>query len=114
MERPMASSVDQIAPPLAASLERTIDLAQRVAIDEFRLWQLELQERLAEALRRGASLGFGALCLTVAWVVAWAAAVVALGPWFSLEARLLMLAISQLLLGGAAIWFGLRSRRTAR
>jgi hypothetical protein len=110
----MASSVDPIAPPLTVSLERTLDLAQRVAIDELRLWQLELQERLVEALRRGVAIGFGALCLTVAWVVAWAAAVVALEPWLSLEARLSMVAISQLLLGGLAIGFGLRSRRTAR
>jgi hypothetical protein len=109
----MASSVDQIAPPLAVSLERTIDLAQQVAIDELRLWQLDLQERLSDAARRGVAIGFGALCLMVAWVVAWAAAVVALEPWFSLETRLLMLAISQLLLGGTAIWFGLRGRRAA-
>jgi hypothetical protein len=111
----MASSVEQrIAPPIAVSLERTIDLAQQVAIDEFRLWQLELQERLSDALRRGLAVGFGALCLIVAWVVAWAAVVVALEPWFSLEARLLMLAISQLLLGAVAVWFGLRSRRAAK
>jgi hypothetical protein len=114
MEQGMASSVDQIAPPLAVSLERTIDLAQQVALDEFRLWQLELQERLSDGVRRGVAIGFGALCLIVAWVVAWAAAVVALEPWFSLEARLLMLAVSQLLLGAVAIWFGLRSRRAAR
>jgi uncharacterized membrane protein YqjE len=111
----MASSVEQrIAPPIAVSLERTIDLAQQVAIDEFRLWQLELQERLSDALRRGLAVGLGALCLIVAWVVAWAAVVVALEPWFSLEARLLMLAISQLLLGAVAVWFGLRSRRAAK
>jgi hypothetical protein len=39
---------------------------------------------------------------------------VALEPWFSLEARLLMLAVSQLLLGAVAVWFGLRNRRAAR
>lgn len=112
----MASSVEQriAPPPIAVSLERTIALAQQVAIDEFRLWQLELQERLSDALRRGLAVGFGALCLIVAWVVAWAAVVVALEPWFSLEARLLMLAISQLFLGAVAVWFGLRSRRAAK
>jgi hypothetical protein len=109
----MATGVDQIAPPLAVSFERTIDLAQQVVIDELRLWQLELQERLGDALRRGVAIGLGVLCLSLAWVVAWAAAVVALEPWFSLEARLLVLAISQLLLGGVALWLGLRSRRAA-
>ena len=110
----MASSVQQpIAPPLSDSFERAIDLAQQVAVDELRLWQLQIQEHLLGAARRAVAMGFGALCLAVAWTVGWAGAVVALAPWFSLEARLLMLAIAQLALGAGAIWFGLRSRRAA-
>jgi len=110
----MASSVQQpIAPPLSDSFERAIDLAQQVAVDELRLWQLQIQEHLLDAARRAVAMGFGALCLAVAWTVGWAGAVVALAPWFSLEARLLMLAIAQLALGAGAIWFGLRSRRAA-
>ena len=102
-----------IAPPLSITLGRTIDLAQQVVIDEFRLWQLELQDRLSDAMRRSVWIGFGALCLAVAWVAAWAVAVVALEGRFSLEARLAMLAISQLGLGALLIWFGLRSRPEA-
>ena len=110
----MASSVQQpIAPPLGDSFERAIDLAQQVAVDELRLWQLQILERVKDAARRGMAIGFGALCLAVAWTVGWAAAMVALAPWFSLEARLLMLAIAQLALGAGAIWFGLRNRRAA-
>lgn len=110
----MASSVQQpIAPPLSDSFERAIDLAQQVAIDELRLWQLQIQERVSGAARRAAAIGLGALCLAVAWTVGWAAAVVALAPWFSLEARLLMLAIAQLALGAGAFWFALRRRRAA-
>jgi hypothetical protein len=110
----MASSVQQpIAPPLGVTLERTLDLAQQVAVDELRLWQLEIQERLLGVAKRGVAIGFGALCLAVAWTVGWAAAVVALEPWFSLETRLLMLAIAQLALGAGAIWFGLRRGQRA-
>ena len=110
----MASSVQQqIAPPLGDSFERAIELAQQVAVDELRLWQLQLLERVKDAARRAVAFGFGALCLAVAWTVGWAAAVVALAPWFSLEVRLLMLAIAQLALGAGAIWFGLRSPRAA-
>jgi hypothetical protein len=111
-----------IVPSLSVTLWRTLDLAQQLATDELRLWQLELNDRLSdamndrlgEAMRRGVWIGFGALCLAVAWVVAWAMAVVALENRFSLEARLAMLAISQLALGAILVWFGLRSRRTAR
>jgi hypothetical protein len=109
-----SSSIHQpVAPPLGDSFERAIDLAQQVAVDELRLWQLQILERVKDAARRAAAVGFGALCLAVAWAVGWAAAVVALAPWFSLELRLLMLAIAQLVLGAGAIWFGLRRRREA-
>ena len=110
----MDRSVQQpIAPSLGASLERTLDLAQRVATDELRLLQLDSQDRVSDSMRGGVWIGFGALCLAVAWVVAWAAAVVALEDRFSLEARLAMLAIAQLALGAALVGFGLRSRSTA-
>ena len=98
------------APSLGAALGHTIDLAQQVATDELRLLQLESQERVGDAMHRGMWIGFGALCLAVAWVAAWAAAVVALEGRFSLEARLAMLAIAQLAIGAALLGFGRRSR----
>lgn len=103
-----------IAPSLGATLGRAIDLAQQVATDEVRLLQIESHERFDDAMRRGAWIGFGALCLAVAWIGAWAAAVVALEDRFSLEARLAMLAISQFLLGAALLARGLRRRADAR
>lgn len=103
-----------IAASLSATLGRAIDLAQQVATDEVRLLQIESHERFDDAMRRGAWIGFGALCLAVAWVGAWAAAVVALEGRFSLEARLATLAISQCLLGAALLARGLRHRADAR
>ena len=102
-----------IAPSLGVTLGRTIDLAQQVATDELRLVQLESQDRVIDSIRGGAWIGFGVLCLTVAWVVAWAAAVVALEGRFSLEARFAMLAIFQLVLGAVLIGYGRRSRPVA-
>jgi hypothetical protein len=98
---------------MAAAFGRTIDLAQQIATDELRLVQLESQGRVMDSIRGGAWIGFGVLCLTVAWVVAWAAAVVALESRFSLEARLAMLAIFQLVLGAVLIGYGRRSRPIA-
>ena len=98
------------APSFGASVGLTLDLAQRVAADELRLLQLESQERIASVARRGAWLAFGALCLLIAWVGLLAAAVVALEGRFSLELRLLGMALSQLLLGAVLVAYGLRDR----
>jgi hypothetical protein len=98
------------APSFGASVGLTLDLAQRVAADELRLLQMESQERIEGVARRGAWLAFGALCLLIAWVGLLAAAVVALEGRFSLELRLLGMALSQLLLGAGLVAFGLRER----
>jgi len=112
-ERMDRSVPPPIVPSLGATLGHTLDLAQQVATDELRLLQLESHDRVSDAMHRGAWLGFGALCLAIAWVAAWAAALVALEGSFSLEARLAMLAISQFALGTALIGFG-RRRLAAR
>jgi hypothetical protein len=98
------------APSFGASVGQTIDLAQRVVADELRLLQLESQERIQSAARRGAWLAFGALCLLIAWVGLLAAAVVAFEGRLSLELRLLGMALSQLLLGAGLVAYGLRDR----
>ena len=110
----MDSRIDSpIASSLGATLGRAIDLAQQVATDEVRLLQIESQERLDDAMRRGAWIAFAALCFAIAWIGAWAAAVVALEGRFSLEARLAMVAGSQFLLGAALLAHGLRRRAEA-
>jgi len=101
------------APSLGDSFGRALDLAQRVAVDEVRLLQIESHERLSAVMRRAAWIGFGAFCLAVAWIGAWAAAFVALEDRFSLEARLALLAISQCVLGASLLAHALRGRADA-
>lgn len=110
MDDRFPTTYPRIEPSLGATLGRAIDLAQRVAADELRLLQLESQERVGGVLRRGAWIALGTLCLLVAWIGGWAAAFVALGERFSLEERLALLALAQLVVGAALLWAGLRSR----
>ena len=93
---------------LGATLGSAANLAQQLAADEVRLLRMESEEHLNAALRRGAWIGSGALCLAVAWIGAWAAAFVALEGRFSLDARLAMLAVAQCVLGAVLLARGLR------
>jgi hypothetical protein len=95
---------------LGATLGYALHLAQQVAADELRLLQLESQDGLARAARRGAWTAFGALCLLIGWIGLLAAIVVALEGRLPLELRLLLVAASQLVLGAALIAFGRHAR----
>ena len=104
----------QIEPPLGASLERAIELARQVAVDEFELIKIDASERLQRGVRRGLWLGVGALGLLLAWLAALASLVVALQPYLTLEARLALLAASQLVLAGVGFGLALRPRERER
>lgn len=97
-------------PSIGATLLRAVDLAQRVAVDEVRLIHLETKEQAQSFLRRGAWIAAGTLCLLLAWLGFFAAAVVVLEPYFSLAARLGLVAGSHAILGGALLGLGLRRR----
>jgi hypothetical protein len=92
------------------NIAHTIELAQRVAIDRLRIFQLDLEERAREVLRRSTWIGVGIFCLLAAWVGLLAAAVFALAEWIPMAASLLAVAASQLFLGAGAILWGRRAR----
>ncbi len=99
-------------PPLdlgeMSPLARALELAQRVAVDELRLLQLETREQMERSLRRELWIAAGVFSLALTWLILLAAVVVALEGRVSLEARLGLLAGSQAVLGAALIAFGLR------
>jgi Putative Actinobacterial Holin-X, holin superfamily III len=101
-------TVEPIEPSLGTSLGRALELAQRVAGDELRLLQLESQEFVRGTLLRSVWIGVGLFCLMIAWLALLAAAVVALEPRLSLEARLALLALFQGAAGGALVAWGAR------
>lgn len=92
------------------SIAHTIDLAQRVAIDRLRIFQLDVEERVRTALLRSTWIGVGVFCLLAAWLGLLAAAVFALAERMPLHTSLLLVATSQLLIGGGAILWGRRAR----
>jgi hypothetical protein len=101
-------------PSFGDALARAFELAQRVARDEIRLLQLESQEKVQHAARRGGLLAFGGLCLLVAWLAACGAAIVALAPFVpDLAQRLGILAGVQLVLAAIVIAVALRQRDPA-
>ena len=95
------------------SLAQTIDLAQRVAIDRLRIFQLDLEERARGALRRSTWIAVGFLFLLAAWIGLLGAAVFALAERIPLSTSLLVVATSQLLIGAGAILWGRRVRSCA-
>jgi hypothetical protein len=95
-------------PPGEPSVAQTLDLAQRVAIDRLRLFQLDLETRVKQVALRTVWTGFGALCLLVAWLGVLGAAVFALSERMPLSSSLLLVAGSQLLIGVVLIAWGRR------
>jgi hypothetical protein len=90
------------------SFGRAIDLAQRVAVDELRLLQLETREQMERWLRRTLWVAAGVLSLALAWLALVAAAVVALEGRMPLEVRLGLVAGCQAVLGAALVGLGVR------
>jgi hypothetical protein len=103
-------TIGHVRTPSEPSIAHTIELAQRVAIDRLRIIQLDVEERAREVLRRSTWIGVGLLCLLAAWVGLLAAAVFALAERMPVQTSLLLVATSQLLIGGGAILWGRRER----
>jgi len=94
--------------PDDASLSHTLELAQRVARDRLRLLKLDLEERASSVVRRSTLISVGALCLLLAWIGLLGAAVLGLAQQIALPLSLLVVALSQLVLGAALILWARR------
>ena len=93
------------------ALERTLGLVHRMVINQMRMVQFEWEDHVQRRLRRSTWIGFGLVCMLLAWVALLGAAVVALEGVLPLEGRLVLVSTSQLLLGVALIGWGRRLRR---
>jgi hypothetical protein len=107
-----STSMERVELPPDLSAERALDLVQRMTVDSLRMLQLDLEERGRALLRRFAWVGVGAFCLIVAWLGLLSAAVLVLAERIPLEASLLLVSTSQILLGALLIvWGRARERR---
>lgn len=74
MGAPAANGLLRDEPPTVASaLDRMVDAAQQVVVDQVVLARLDAQAALASAVRDASILAFGGILFLFAWVVAMAA-----------------------------------------
>lgn len=90
-------------PSLTGLIGRSVDLAQKVAVDELRLLRAESREYTKGILLRGAVAVVAALCFLFAWIALCATVVVVLEPQLFLSARLGLVAGAHLVIGIALI-----------
>jgi hypothetical protein len=90
-------------PSLTGLLGRSVDLAQKVAVDELRLLRAESREYTKGILLRGAVAVVAAVCFLFAWIALCATVVVLLEPQLFLAARLGLIAGVHLVIAIALI-----------
>jgi hypothetical protein len=99
-----------IEPLLGASLDRVVDLSQRVLADRLDLFQLESRGWVEEAARSMGLFALGALNLSVGWLALLAAAVVAFDGILPLGPRLAIAGSVQVLVGASIVGWAARRR----
>ena len=96
---------------LGRLVARAADLAQRVAMDEFRLLRIESREELASLGMRAAGLAFGSLCGALAWIALSVAVVASLENVLPFATRLGLVGVAQAALGAALVAWTFRDPR---
>jgi hypothetical protein len=90
-------------PSLSGLIGRSVDLAQKVAVDELRLLRAESREYTKGILLRGAVAVVASVCFLFAWIALCATVVVVLEPQLVLSARLGLVAGAHVLIGVALL-----------
>jgi uncharacterized membrane protein YqjE len=99
------------APTVTAALDRMVDAAQHVVVDQVRLAKLEAQAALTRTARDSAMIGLGGVMLLVAWVFGMVALHALLVRYLDPSASLGIIAGVNAVIGGGLLAFGL-SRTT--
>lgn len=97
------------APTVTSALDRMVDAAQQVVVDQVRLARLEAQSALADTARDSALVGAGAIVLLLAWVFAMIALQTLLVRYLDPAAGYGILAGANAVIGAALVTVG-RSR----
>ncbi len=110
---PVVDARRENAAPLAVAAHSLLEAGERMALDWLELIRLEWADR-ADSLTRGLELtAIGLVILAMAWILASAALVIALGRWLPLDASLVASALGEACLGSLVLWLGRRSRLAA-
>ncbi len=116
MGAPAANGLLRDEPPTVSSaLDRMVDAAQQVVVDQVVLARLDAQAALATAVRDASILAFGGILMLFAWVVAMVALHGVLVHRLLPEASLGLIAAGNAVIGATLIGLGVgRLRRSGQ
>lgn len=94
-------------PTVTSALDRMVDAAQQVVVDQVRLARVEAQEALARTARDSVMVAVGGIILLVAWIFGMVALHGLLVRWLDPAASLGIIAGANAVIGGAFVGVGL-------
>jgi hypothetical protein len=94
-------------PTVTSALDRMVDAAQQVVVDQVRLARLEAQAALTRTARDSAMIAVGGVVLLVAWVFGMVALHGLLIRWLDPAASLGIIAGANAVIGGGLVAVGL-------
>jgi uncharacterized membrane protein YqjE len=95
------------APTVTSALDRMVDAAEKVVVDQVRLARLEAEAAVARTVRDGAVIGLGGIVLLVAWTFGMVALHALLIRYLDPAASLGIIAGVNGVVGAALVAFGL-------
>jgi len=101
------------APTVTSALDRMVDAAEKVVVDQVRLAKFEAQAALVRTARDSAMIGVGGILVLLAWVFGMVALHALLVRYLDPAASLGIIAGANAVIGAALVGFGLSHPQNA-